>query len=240
MKLSAPVFQLKRRAKLMARSAGMPLHAALDTIAREEGFARWSLLSSQLAAGSLSGALLGRLADGDLVLIAGRPGQGKTMLGLQLLLDAARDGRRAVFFTLEFTERQARHHIRSLAGDGAENTNIADAVEIVTSDEISADYIIRHLAGAARGTVAVIDYLQILDQQRRKPPLGEQVRALGDFARASGVAIGVLSQIDRSFDPADKRLPDIHDIRLPNLVDLGLFTKACFLHGGEAQIQHVA
>jgi replicative DNA helicase len=240
MKLSAPVFQLKRRAKLMARSAGMPLHEALDTIAREEGFSRWSLLSSQLAAGSLSGALLGRLADGDLVLIAGRPGQGKTMLGLQLLLDAARDGRRAVFFTLELTERQARNHIQSLAGDGAENTNISDAVEIVTSDEISAAYIIRHLSGARSGTVAIIDYLQILDQQRRKPPLDEQVRALGDFARASGVVIGVLSQIDRSFDPAGKRLPDIGDIRLPNLVDLGLFTKACFLHGGEAQIQDVA
>ncbi|MEJ7015594.1 DNA helicase, partial [Sinorhizobium meliloti] len=29
-------------------------------------------------------------------------------------------------------------------------------------------------------------------------------------------------------------------IRLPNLVDLGLFNKACFLHNGEAQLQDVA
>lgn len=237
MKLSAPVFQLKRRAKLMARNDDIPLNEALDRIAREEGFSRWSLLSAQLSAGSLSQTLLSRLGDGELLLIAGRPGQGKTMLGIQLLLEATLKGRRAVFFTLEFTQQQARRHIRSLAG-GAEDAG--NMVEIVTSEEISAEYIIRHMAGAPKGSVAVIDYLQILDQQRNKPELSEQVRALGVFAGKTGVAFAFLSQVDRTFDPDSKRLPDIGDIRLPNLVDLGLFSKACFLHGGEAQFQDVA
>jgi replicative DNA helicase len=237
MKLSAPIFQLKRRAKLMARNNNVPLHEALDEIAREEGFARWSLLSSQIAAGSVSEKILSRLDDGDLLLVAARPGHGKTTLGLQLLLDAARDDRKAVFFTLEFTEQQARKHIRSLEKD---SNGHSDTLEIVTSDEISADYIIRHLSGAKRGTVAIIDYLQLLDQQRSKPPLSDQVFALGEFARKTGVVIGFISQIDRSFDSENKRLPDIRDIRLPNLVDLGLFTKACFLHNGEAQLQDVA
>lgn len=31
----------------------------------------------------------------------------------------------------------------------------------------------------------------------------------------------------------------MRDIRLPNLLDLGLFTKACFLHNGEAQLHNV-
>jgi len=237
MKLSAPIFQLKRRAKLMARNTTTPLHEALDQIAREEGFARWSLLSSHMAASSLSETILSRLEDGDLLLVAGRPGHGKTVLGLRLLLDAAREGRKAVFFTLEFTEQQARQHIRSLEKDGS---RVGDGLDIVTSEDISADYIIRHLSGAPRGTVAVIDYLQVLDQQRSKPALSEQVPALGDFARKTGVVLGFISQIDRSFDPETKRLPDIRDIRLPNRVDLGLFTKACFLHDGEAQLQDVA
>ncbi|TCU10012.1 DNA helicase [Rhizobium sullae] len=237
MKLSAPIFQLKRRAKLMARNSNVPLHEALDQIAREEGFARWSLLSSQIAAGSLSKTILSRLDDGDLLLVAGRPGHGKTTLGLQLLLDAARDERKAVLFTLEFTEQQARKYLQSL-GEGS--NAIGDSLEIVTSDEISADYIIRYLSGSRPGTVAVIDYLQILDQQRSKPALSDQVLALGDFARKTGVVLGFISQIDRSFDPESKRLPDIRDIRLPNLVDLGLFNKACFLHNGEAQLQDVA
>jgi replicative DNA helicase len=237
MKLSAPIFQLKRRAKLMARNSNVPLHEALDQIARDEGFARWSLLSSQIAAGSLSKTILSRLNDGDLLLMAGRPGHGKSTLGLQLLLEAARDERKAVLFTLELTEQQARKHFQSL-DEGYHG--VADSLEIVTSDEISADYIMRYLSGSRPGTVAVIDYLQILDQQRSKPALSDQVVALGEFARKTGVVLGFISQIDRSFDPDSKRLPDIRDIRLPNLIDLGLFTKACFLHNGEAHLQDMA
>ncbi|KQW40948.1 MULTISPECIES: DNA helicase [unclassified Ensifer] len=237
MKLSAPIFQLKRRAKLMARSNNVPLNEALDQIAREEGFARWSLLSSRMSSGTLSGTILSRLDNGDLLLLAGRPGHGKTTLGLQLLIDAARDDRRASLFTLEFTEQQARKHLRTLEVDGG---SVADGVQVVTADEISADYIIQYMSGSEPGTVAVIDYLQLLDQQRSKPVLSEQVQTLGDFARRSGVVLAFISQIDRSFDTESKRLPDIRDIRLPNFVDLGLFNKACFLHNGEAQLQDVA
>lgn len=237
MKLSAPIFQLKRRAKLMARAGDLPLHEALDKIARDEGFARWSQLSASMAAGPLSSSILSRLDDGDLLLMAARPGQGKTLLGLQLLIDAVRAGRRAVFFTLEFTEPQARAHLAKLATAAPD---LADKVEVVTTEAIGADLIMAHMADAAPGSVAVIDYLQILDQQRSKPPLADQVAALSAFTRDKGLILGFISQIDRSFDPDQKRLPDIGDLRLPNLVDLGLFTKACFLQGGEAQLQNVA
>ncbi|MDE4621290.1 DNA helicase [Sinorhizobium meliloti] len=128
-------------------------------------------------------------------------------------------------------------HLRSL-DEGRHG--LCDKLQILTSDDISADYIIRHLSGSERGTVAVIDYLQILDQQRSKPALSDQVLALGDFARQTGVVFGFISQVDRSFDPESKRLPDIRDIRLPNLVDLRLFNKAYFLHNGEARLQDVA
>jgi replicative DNA helicase len=233
MKLSAPVYRLKRQAKLLSRTENIPLHEALDRVARAEGFAAWSLLAARYATTSPSRAVLSRLAAGDLLLLGARPGHGKTLLGLQLLLDGAREGRRGVFFTLEYTEREARARIRTLedaAGDG-------DAIEIVTSDEISADYVIRHLRDAARGTLAIIDYLQILDQQRSKPPLAEQMRALRAFAERSGVVFGLISQIDRSFDPAIRAVPDMRDIRLPNVVNPEVFSKACFLHDGEVRFQ---
>ncbi len=236
MKLSAPIYQLKRRAKLMVRDGRVPLHQALDTVAREEGFARWSLLSAHAAAGPLSKTLLSQLEPGDMLLLAGRRGQGKTALGLQLLLDAVRLERKAVLFTLEFTEKEARDHLRARSA-GADA--LSNQVEIVTSEEICADYIIRHLSGAPAGTVAVIDYLQILDQMRSKPALPQQIVSLGAFAMTSGTILGFISQIDRSFDPSSKPLPDIRDIRLPNLVDLGLFNKACFLHEGAAQMQNI-
>lgn len=44
MSLSAPIYRLKRRAKLLSREAGIPLNQALDRVAIEEGFQRWSLL----------------------------------------------------------------------------------------------------------------------------------------------------------------------------------------------------
>jgi replicative DNA helicase len=234
MKLSAPIFQLKRRAKLVARNNDIPLHEALDQVARHEGFETWSLLSSRIGDVPLSEKILSKLDDGDLLLVAGRPGHGKTALGIRILIDAAREGRRSVFFTLEFTEQQAKKNIRALA----ENTRgLDDKIEIVTSDEISADYVIRHLSTAESGTVGVVDYLQILDQQRSKPALSDQILALGSFAKKTGVVLGFISQIDRSFDPESKCLPDIRDIRLPNLVDLRLFDKACFLHNGEARLR---
>lgn len=237
MRLSAPIYQLKRRAKLLARDEKIALHEALDRIAREEGFAGWSLLSSQLAMNSPSKAVLSRLAHGDLLLLGARPGHGKTLLGLQLLLDAVREGRKAVFFTLEYTEQETRQRIQSLDGNAH---GLGDKLEIVTSDEICADYIIDHLSGSPRGTVVVIDYLQILDQQRSKPALSDQMLALRSFARDNGFVLGFISQIDRTFDPASKPLPDMQDIRLPNPVDMGFFTKACFLHNGEVRLQDVA
>ena len=44
MRLSAPVYQLKRKARLLSRTDNIPLHEALDRIAVREGFAAWSLL----------------------------------------------------------------------------------------------------------------------------------------------------------------------------------------------------
>jgi replicative DNA helicase len=232
MLLSAPIYRLKRRAKALAREAKIPLHAAQDRIAREEGFRTWSALSSRVTTHSTSKSLLPDLVDGDMILLGARPGQGKTILGLQLLIDAAREGRRTVLFTLEYTEGEAMDRIRALSG-------VDHAPEIVTSEDISADFIVRHLAGSPRGTVAVIDYLQILDQQRTKPALAEQVQSLSRFARDTGMIFAFLSQIDRSFDAAFAALPDMSDVRLPNAVPPDLFSKACFLHAGQMRLREI-
>src|SRR5436190_6173403 len=106
MRLSVPVYQLKRRAKSLARGEKIPLHEAQDRIAREEGFSAWSALSARMATTSPASELLPRLAEGDMLLLGARPGHGKTLMGLQLSLDAAREGIRAVFFTLEYTDQR--------------------------------------------------------------------------------------------------------------------------------------
>lgn len=44
MNLSAPINELKRKAKLLRRSEGIPLNQAYARIAKDEGYASWGLL----------------------------------------------------------------------------------------------------------------------------------------------------------------------------------------------------
>ncbi len=88
MKLSAPVYRLKRNAGLLSRNKHIPLHQALDRVARQEGYESWSLLAAKLSAETPAARLFIQLAPGDLLLIGARPGHGKTLLSLELALEA--------------------------------------------------------------------------------------------------------------------------------------------------------
>ncbi|QPH55203.1 DNA helicase [Pontivivens ytuae] len=233
MRLSAPVFRLKRRAKLLSRTEGIPLHAALDRLAAEEGFRSWSHLSTKLAEARPARRILDALTPGDLVLLGARPGHGKTLLGLELLCEALGEGWAGLFFTLDYTEADVHRRLVDL-GPVAKT---ADRLILDTSDAICADHVIGRLAQVDGPALAVIDYLQLLDQDRRHPPLGQQVEALSAYARTSGAVIVAISQIDRRFDLAGDGMPGLGDVRLPNPVDLTLFTRTCFLHDGAVRVE---
>lgn len=232
MQLSAPLYRLKRTAKLLSRNERIPLHEALDRIANQEGFSSWSLLAARAFAASPATKLFPQFSPGDLVLIGARQGQGKTLLSLELTVEAMKRGQRGVFFTLEYTQQDVNDCFHAI---GAEPSRFAALFELDTSDEISADYIIEKLAGIPRGSFVVIDYLQLLDQKRHHAALMDQVRKLASFARETGIVIAFISQIDRAYAPSRKAFPGLEDIRLPNALDLALFNKACFLSDGKIQ-----
>jgi len=235
MKLSAPIYHLKRQARLLSREGGIALHEALDRVAAREGFASWSLLAAKAAeAAGPAGRLFAQLEPGDLVLVGARPGHGKTLMSLELAIEAMKSGNRGVFFTLEYTERDVLDRFRAI---GAEPAQFNDRFVFDNSDAISADHIVKTMGQAPRGTLVVIDYLQLLDQRRENPDLMAQVRTLKDFAREKGLILVFISQIDRSYDPATKPVPDLSDVRLPNPLDLSLFNKTCFLNKGEIRFQ---
>ena len=177
MRLSAPVFRLKRQAKLLTREFGIPLHQTLDCIARAEGFRSWSHLASRDSRDQAGNGMLQRLDRGDLVLLGGRPGQGKTLLGLELVVEAIKAGRKGYFFTLEYDEKDTAERLRQL---GADLDTVGSALTIDTSNDICADHVMARLSGAPRDSLVVIDYLQLLDQKRSLPALADQMRVLKD------------------------------------------------------------
>jgi replicative DNA helicase len=237
MMLSAPIHRLKRKARLLSRAERIPLHAALDRVASEEGYRNWSLLSARQPGMASMRALWPLLDPGDLVLMAGRPGQGKTLASLALLAEAMRAGRKGVFLTLEYTPADVLSRLHAINITPAEFAGLFD---YDCSDAISADYIVARLAEAPRGTVAVIDYLQLLDQRRETPELALQVSVLKAFARERGLILVFLSQVVRSYEGAGRPFPEIADVRLPNPLDLSLFDKTCFVNRGEARFRAAA
>lgn len=229
-----PIHVLRRKAKLLSRHRFLPLHAALDAIAAEEGYRTWSLLVSRCGQQQKPAVqFLRALKPGDLALIAARPRQGKTLMGLEMLMASASAGRSCAFFTLEYTTRDVIDRLQAL---GADFERLNDALRVDCSDTIDAEHIMETLSCSSAGTVAVVDYLQLLDQKRDREPLATQVTALRSFARSRGLALVFLSQIDRSYDASVKPLPDAQDIRLPNPLDLGLFDWMCFLQNGDMSI----
>lgn len=234
MRLSAPIYHLKRMARRLSRESGIPLHKALDRIAIAEGFSAWSMLAATAAAVTPANRLFPQFRPGDLLLVGARPGQGKTLMSLELAVEAMKSGSRAAFFSLEYTEREVLDRLRAIGADPAQ---FAGMFEVDCSDAISADHVVTQMAAAPRGTLVVIDYLQLLDQRRANPDLAVQVRALKSFARDRGLIVVFISQIDRSYDPAIKPCPDLDDVRLPNPLDLTLFDKTCFLNQSEVRFR---
>ncbi len=230
MRLSVPIFRLKRQAKLLSRENQVPLNEALDRVARDEGFQSWSLLAAAYGKDDPARKILHQLVPGDMVLVGARPEQGKTVFAMKLLLEAVNAGHETAFFTLAENEEDVLARLRTM---GPLPKGFDGAFAVDASDAISADYMIDRLWQAKPGTVVGIDYLQLLDERRENPDLAVQASQLKAFAKKVGVILVFLAQIDRRFTSAAKELPGRSDIRLPNPVDLRLFNKACFLNKGE-------
>ncbi len=185
--------------------------------------------------------LTGGFFPGQLIVIGGRPGMGKTALAVRLAANMAQAGRKVAFFSFEMSKNEILQRFFSLASG-------VPLLDIRTGRLTSADWQaltkatarvsrlvvhiddrqalrpsegfsrLRKLRAEIGGLDAVvIDYLQLMDLGRRaeneNQAITEITRALKKMAGELGVPVILLSQLSRKTEGRDNPRPVLADLR---------------------------
>jgi replicative DNA helicase len=178
---------------------------------------------------------------GDLIIIAGRPGMGKTALALNVARNAAREtGEPTAIFSLEMSKEQlSLRMLSSEAGvdstrmrggflnqEDLEKINRAAGVLYDTNlfiDDTPSISALEIRAKARRmkmekglGLIA-IDYLQLMkgraSAERRELEISEISRSLKALAKELGIPVIALSQLNRKVEDRTNKRPVLSDLR---------------------------
>ena len=183
------------------------------------------------------------LRGGDLIILAARPGVGKTSFALNVAVNAAKSGCPTTFFSLEMSAPQLVQRILcSEAGIGLEKVRggflgeadwqaLADAVSRLSGIELYIDdspglsilearaKARRELHGRENGLI-IVDYLQLMQppQSRRDGNRAVEVaeisRGLKVLAKEMNMPVIALSQLSRSIESrGGKKRPMLSDLR---------------------------
>lgn len=185
---------------------------------------------------------MGGLMPGDMTVIAGRPGMGKTSLMDTIAYNMAQAGESVAFMSLEMKgDRIARRLIRMLTGIPSsrlrlparvlradERGQIADAFQALTdlplwmSDKRGMS--ISEIRRTARQwhvrrpfKVLMIDFIQLIHADKENSNRNDQLdiitRLLHELAGELNVHIVVASQLSRETDKKDNRRPELSHLR---------------------------
>lgn len=177
---------------------------------------------------------------GDMVVLAGRPSMGKTVIGLNVAAHAASAGLSVGIFSLEMSAEQltlrlltaesqiAHQAIRNATISSDEWSELIDAAGRLAESKIfiddTAGLDIMSLRAKARKLKSqhgvdfiVIDYLQLLHSGRRHENRHQEVseisRALKALAKELNIPILALSQLSRGVDSRMDKRPMLSDLR---------------------------
>jgi replicative DNA helicase len=188
---------------------------------------------------ALDQRLSGGLREGMLYVLAARPGVGKSAFALQIAVHQSLHGRKAAFLSLEMpAAEQSRRALCNLARVDLEAIQEGRAQDIDWSALADAVERLGHGAGlwiddqsgpdvgtlarkiktfASMGVrVLVLDYLQLCSvpgKQNRTTEIGEITRTLKNLAKAHGMAIICLSQLNREVEKRVNPRPTLADLR---------------------------
>ena len=187
--------------------------------------------------------LLGGLRDSDLVILAARPGMGKTGMAATLAVHAALDHqKRVAFFSLEMSHVQIADRIVCAAADvdafkhsngrisAAEWDRVKDATQQLWDASLwtdpSSDLTVSEIRSRARRLQAkggvdmvIVDYLQLLrgegqgGPQYRVHEVTEMARGLKSLAKELDVPVVALAQLSRGVEQREDKRPLLSDLR---------------------------
>ena len=185
--------------------------------------------------------LLGGFQPSDLLIIAGRPGSGKTSFALSIIQKAALEKKKKIaLFSLEMSAEQlVQRIISSMAIIDSQNlrvgkindeewsklaratgmlseTNIfIDDSAAITPVEIRAKC--RRLQSEHGLDMVVIDYLQLMSLRGRVENRVQEIsvisRQLKELARELSIPVVALSQLSRAVESRDDHRPQLADLR---------------------------
>ncbi len=180
---------------------------------------------------------------GDLIVLAARPGVGKTSFALNLAVNAAKAGTTVTFFSLEMSAGQLVQRIlcaearvslsKIRAGYISEGdwTAIADAMNTLSQLNLFIDdspglsilearaKARRELRHASGQGLIVVDYLQLMQPSQtrrdvnRAVEVGEISRGLKVLAKEMDMPVLALSQLSRAVEMRGKKRPMLSDLR---------------------------
>ncbi len=184
--------------------------------------------------------ILAGMRGGDLIILAARPGVGKTSFALNVAVNAAKDNTAVAFFSLEMPADQLIQKIMctearvDLKKMRTGSLTQADWQQIIRScstlgpldfsiDDSSALSIMelrakarRQLHGKEKGLI-VVDYLQLMESHTgykdRHLEVAEFSRGLKMLAKDLDVPIIALSQLSRRVDDREGKRPQLSDLR---------------------------
>lgn len=184
--------------------------------------------------------LLGGLRPGQLVVIGGRPGGGKTALGLTIAASAAKAGTPAFFASMEMPAQEiaerllaassgvGMHTLRRGGMSPADVAAVSRAADRIKGRPIfvddTPDQPAARLAAVARRVrrrygvgLVVVDYLQLMRPENPKENRTQQVglcaRRVKLLARQCGVPVLLLCQLNREVEGREGGKPRLSDLR---------------------------
>ena len=181
---------------------------------------------------------LAGIQPANLVVIAGRPGMGKSAIALNIATNVATKGEPVALFSLEMSKEEIVQRILSSVGqvDSKKLRNgqlgplwqrVVDAAgkmykapifiddsSLVTVTDIRAKC--RRLKRKRGLSLVIVDYLQLLQastRENRQQEISEITRNLKNLAKELAVPIIAVSQLNRSVESRENRRPRLSDLR---------------------------